>query len=184
MMHSKRSELSGRLGLSLALSLAAMLTGTYELNAAEVPPQLHGKTITASYSGSQQAINDETGKAITAARSTAVTVYISNKGHIFLRRTAINNTNRAGKFESGPESTPFHFEGGALVARVSQLSGAVQVSIKFSPDFQSCTISVINGHTQGGQFKWRSDLNGKTYTSLSSAQFSDERCAIASGNGL
>jgi hypothetical protein len=161
-----------------------MLTGTRELNAAAVPPQLRDKTITAFYSSSRQAIDDETGKAVRAGRSTTLTVYISNKGRIFVRRNAINNGDRGGKFENGPESTPLRFDRGALVATVGQLSGAVQVTIKFSSDFQSCTTSVIPGHTKGDQFKWRSDLNGRTYTALSSAQISDERCAIASGNGL
>jgi hypothetical protein len=169
---------------TLAVSVVAVTLGVVHGHAAPAPPQLRGKTVTASYSTSLLAKADKTGKVFKGGRSTKLTIYISGEGRMFVRRHTINSAKQTGAFESDPGKTPYHFEGGALVARTALVSGAVQTTIMFSPDYRSCTISVIIGQPQVGQRRWHDDINGEMYTAVSSTTISGESCSIAEGNGL
>ena len=169
-----------RLFLTSALAVAAISIGIGTCKADDVPAGLLGKTLSVSYAESLQAKDESTGKTITAARSSNLTIYVSSQGRIFVRRNALNNANQQGKFEEAPGSEPYQYRDGMLVAEFHQLSGGGQSTIKISPDFQSCTISVSYAASR----RWRSDINGKTFTALGPTQISGEKCSIATGNGL
>jgi hypothetical protein len=168
----------------LCLALALLVIGLVPCNADGVPRQLRGKTISASWTESSLIQADGEDKPAAASRTTTQTIYLSSEGRIFVRSEIVTSGQQKAKFEQNPQKTPSHFQNGAIVARVGQVNGAAQKTIRFSPDFQLCTVSVIDGRPQSGSRRYRSEVDGRTYTVLGATTVSNERCSIAAGNGL
>src|ERR1700739_3276354 len=137
--------------LFLALSIATTFLGTIASNAEGAPPQLRDKTITTSFNESSVLKADGDDKVVGASRATTQTIYISSQGRIFIRRFVAVAGGQKKMFENGPGENSNHFEKGALVSRVGQINGAFHKIIRFSPDFRTCTVSVIDGRPQGSE---------------------------------
>jgi hypothetical protein len=170
--------------LALALSVAITLLGTIASVAEGAPPQLLGKTITASWNESAEVRADGDDKVVGGSRTTTLTIYISSQGRIFVRRHVAVSGGQRTMSENAPGESVNHFEKGALVSRTGQINGAFERIIRFSPDFQTCTVSAIAGRPQGSQRRYRSEVDGRTYTVLGPTTVANERCSIAAGNAL
>ena len=153
-------------------------------DAAAVPPQAFGKTVTFNYTASTPA-KLPNGSVINTSRTETRTIYISSTGRIFMRNARRNSANATDRSEEGPEQSSggLRFENGAIVGAVRRISGAYQFTIKFDASFQSCSAEMIFGRAEGeGVKKWKS-VGGKVLEAAGKGSVSTS-CSVASGNAL
>src|SRR5262249_16756566 len=124
--------------------------------AAALPPQALGKTITFTYTASIPT-KLPNGTIKTTSRTETRTIYVSSAGRMFMRNSRHNSANASETVEQGPDKTggSLRYADGTIVGTVGLVSGAYQFTIKFDPGFQTCNATMIFGRTAGeAHRKW------------------------------
>jgi hypothetical protein len=148
------------------------------------PTQLYNKTITVSWLvESVQRLPD--GRIVSPHVENQRTIYVSTAGRLFLRSTttATNGRFYASKTaDKAPGDSQIRFEGRRLIGNRAYSRGAGQMTIDFSPDFRSCTVSLIFGKEGGAPIRWKG-LDG-TIHEVISAKAVSSTCSIKEGNAF
>jgi hypothetical protein len=160
---------------------------------AQAPPQLRGKSVTASWTEERvQRASDETDFS-TRSFPQMLSVYISSEGRIFAKRTAISSKTGGGMRPRGSGSASSVGEDGAgnqggrvsghTLTVTNMLGGGARMArIDFSQDFSSCTANVIVGREGANTIaKGRSLISGKALE-IKSAKVSGTSCSVQNGN--
>lgn len=148
--------------------------------AAGAPPQLLGKTISASYTASVPI--QSRGRSSIASRNVHVRIYVSSAGRIFERTIHEAVTGYLAR-NNAPGEGLWRFVGGSLVKSAAAVSGAVRFQISFDSNFASCTLSGIMGHEAGKAYRWKG-LDGIDREATGPGTISAQSCSVAAGNGL
>ena len=150
-------------------------------SALAVPAQLYNKTVVVSATLSVTAVADD-GSALNRPRTVQRTIYISNKGRLFVR-VQRQTGDRSTSADRGPEDTSkaFRFDGSKLVGVLQFPSGAAQMVISFDSAYSSCSHSIVFGREGGKPVRFKG-LNGKMYTQQGSFNVSGLSCSIRDGN--
>lgn len=143
--------------------------------AVSAPSPLLNKTIHLSYTGYAPV---EGGNNF--PRFWTITLYISSQGRVFKRASSIAGRQHGSKDIVGGN---FHFSGNQLVSATRFGTGAVQITVGFRDNFQSCNVDIKAGTAEGAPFRWRS-MSGKMRTATGPRVFSDQRCTIEAGNAF
>jgi hypothetical protein len=175
------SEITARLISLLAISLLAIsLLSTVEAKAGPAPLQLHGKSITLSWS--ESGVYKRNGSSVSNTYNLVRVIYISQAGRAFIRGTAGGRGGGVTK-EAGPEGTAgrFDFKGNTVIAYQVNRGVARRVVVTLDPAFSSCSAAVAVG--KSGPGTTIEGYDGVTYEVIS-MQPSAVNCSIREGNAL
>jgi hypothetical protein len=166
----------------VAVVATAVATLAAPALAGGVPPQAMNKTITLSYSATGEA-KDSDGRTHGFSTQISVMIYVSRAGRLFFRKRIVNGRYSRGKdIAPGEGRGSASFQGNRLIGVMPFETGARQMTVTFDPDFSSCTLSVIEGHSAGGVIR-RIGPDGMMHE-VTSASTSSPSCSIQSGNGF
>lgn len=168
-----------------SISTALMSGGMAE---AAAPAAALNKTITIRYQVNGESTTPE---GLHRAYNTLATetIYVSNAGRLFVRRSM--QAMRSGRkkvgrqIEAGPEgraNMSFRFQGTSLVGQIGFKSGARQLTASFDPNFSSCNVNILEGRSNGEEIARRGP-NGRLHT-IQSSSISNASCSIQSGNAF
>ncbi len=158
---------------------------------AQAPPQLRGKSVTASWT--EERLQRLSGETDFSSRSIPQTlsVYISSEGRVFAKRTALagGGSSRRPRGSGSRESVgdsggnqEGHVSGHTLIVTNRLTGGARMARIDFSQDFSSCTANVILGREGANTIaKGRSMVSGQALE-IKSAKVSGTNCSVQNGN--
>ena len=171
-------------------TVASMMLLSPTLSLAQAPPQLRGKSVTASWT--EERVQRLSGQADFSSRSIpqTLTVYISTEGRVFAKRTALagGGSSRRPRGSGSRESVDSggnqegHVSGHTLIVTNKLSGGARMARIDFNQDFSSCTANVILGREGANTIaKGRSLVSGQALE-IKSAKVSGTSCSVQSGN--
>ena len=163
-------------------ALAVLISGAAQ--AAALPPQALGKTVTFTYTASIPT-KLPNGSIKTTSRTETRTIYISSAGRMFMRNSRHNSASASETIEQGPDKTSgsLRYADGAIIGTVMLVSGAYQFTIRLDPSFQSCNATMIFGSSAGeGRRKWKS-VDGQMLEAAGKGSVSTS-CSVAAGNSL
>jgi hypothetical protein len=165
---------------SAAISLLGFLLSVPpRCMAAEVPPQLLNKTITAKFT-LQTNGHSEDGGTVSTPHLWIQTIYISSLGRVFMKVFSQNGPTETHYVAPGPG---FRWENGKLIREVYLVSGAQKETISFAADFQSCSLDVIVAKDRGKPRVWIGN-DGKRWSSSDPVTFQNRGCSVSAGNAL
>ena len=171
-------------------ALCAALTMDAAL--AQTPAELRGKSVTASWTEEREQRSGAQTEFKQVATPQTLIVYVSTEGRLFTRRAAYNlraggPQNRSGSRENigdsgGGQGTQLH--GHSLTVTNKMGGGARMARIDFSPDFSSCTASVIVGRSSPGTIAKATNWSTGEPMEIKSARVTNPSCSVQSGNAL
>jgi hypothetical protein len=129
--------------------LAISLLATAEAKAGSAPRQLHGKSITLSWS--ESGVFTRGGSSLSNTYNLVRTIYISRVGRAFIRGTTGGRGARMTK-EAGPERTAgsVDFKGNSVVAYQVNRGIARRITVTLDPTFSGCSAAVAVGKSGPG----------------------------------
>lgn len=168
--------------LFLVSLVSAVSSGAAQ--AASLPSQALGKTVTFSYTASIPT-KLPNGTIKTTSRTETRTIYISSAGRMFMRNSRHNSANASETVEQGPDRTSgtLRYADGAIVGAVGLVSGAYQFTIKFDSGFQTCSATMIFGRSAGETARKWTSVDGKMLEAAGKGSVSTS-CSVAAGNSL
>jgi hypothetical protein len=166
-----------RLGLLLAFSGIALLP--VDGLASSAPPRLLNTSIKAAYTTRTTGHSDD-GRTNTNPRLHELTIYVSSLGRIFVKHFTQNGRSKTSQIE--PDQT-FRFENEKMIGVFQGVSGAGELTIAFSPDFQSCNLSLISGTDNGKPKVWIGP-DGHKWSTTEPIVFTPRTCSVTPGNAL
>lgn len=171
------SEMTPRHLISL---LAISLLSTTEAKAGSAPRQLHGKSITLSWS--ESSVFKRGGTSFSNTYNLVRVVYISQAGRAFVRGTTSGRGGGVTK-EVGPERTAgrVDFKDNTVIVYQINRGVARRVVVTFDPAFSGCSAGVAVG--KSGPGTTIEGYDGATYEAIS-VQPSAINCSIREGNAL
>jgi hypothetical protein len=160
---------------------------------AQAPAQLRGKSVVASWT--EERVQRVSGETDFSSRSVPQTlsVYISNEGRVFAKRTAVSSKGGGGMRPRGSGSRESvgedsaanqggHVSGHTLTVANKLAGGARMARIEFNQDFSSCTANVILGREGADTIaRGRSLISGQELE-IKSAKVSGTSCSVQNGN--
>jgi hypothetical protein len=156
------------------LAIASVTTGS-SVRAANAPSQLYNKSITVSYTN-----GTESGGMMAVRR----VIFVSSKGNIFVRTSrATRGGGDSHDRDPAAGGGAWRFDGHRLVGIVPRPSGAVQLTITFDANFQSCTVSVLHGKASGQPYVTRTP-SGRMISERGRISVSGENCSLQDGNAF
>jgi hypothetical protein len=171
------AEMTARHLISL---LAVSFLSATEATAGSAPQQLHGKSITLSWS--ESGIFKRGGTSFSNTYNLARIIYISQVGRAFIRGTTAGRGGGMTK-ETGPERTAgrVDFKGNTVIVYQVSRDVARRVVVTFDPAFSSCSAGIRVGKSGPGAAI--EGYDGATYEAVS-MQASAINCSIREGNAL
>jgi hypothetical protein len=175
------SQLAFRMTARHLISLLAISwLSAVEAKAGSAPQQLHGKSITLSWS--ESGVYKRDGSSLSVTYNLVRVIYISQAGRAFIRGTT---TGRKGDMtkEAGPERTAgrFDFAGDTVTAYQVNRGVARRAVVTLDPAFSGCSAAVTVG--KSGPGTTIEGYDGVTYEVIS-LQPSAVSCSIREGNAL
>jgi hypothetical protein len=166
-----------RLGLLLAFIGIALLP--IDCIASDAPPRLLNASIKAVYTTRTTGHSDD-GRTNTNPRLHELTIYVSSAGRIFVKHFTKNGMSKTFEIEPGQR---FRFEDDKMIGIFPAISGAGQLTIGFSADFQSCDLSLISGTDNGRPKVWIGP-DGHKWSTTEPIVFTAQSCSVTPGNAL
>jgi hypothetical protein len=154
--------------------------------AADAPPQLRNKTVTASWSVNNTFVAPN-GKVFTPTVSQSRTIYVSSAGRFFVKGS-VSSRNGSESHEVAPgDRTPagtarsMSFEGGKIVGMAVLKTGAAgRMVISFDQGYSTCSVDVMVGRPGTNPLIVRAP-NGVPLE-VRSQIISGQSCSISDGN--
>jgi hypothetical protein len=154
--------------------------------AADAPPQLRNKTVTASWSVNNTFVAPN-GKVFTPTVSQSRTIYVSSAGRFFVKGS-VSSRNGSETHEVAPgDRTPagtarsMGFEGGKIVGMAVLKTGAAgRMVISFDQGYSTCSVDVMVGRPGPNPMTVRAP-NGVPLE-VRSQIISGQSCSISDGN--
>jgi hypothetical protein len=171
------------LNCSIAIPVESSVAGA-------VPAELYNKTVTLTWN-IQMSVRNVSGAVSTIVAPRERTVYISDKGRLFVRERRPDSRGRLTEIEErAPNNSTnytgnpssIRFEGNQLVAITGQVSGANIMRASFDPSFSSCSMTWMAGKNASGHTIWKGS-DGASYDILS-ATAGATSCNIRAGNAF
>ncbi|WP_298883944.1 hypothetical protein [uncultured Bradyrhizobium sp.] len=176
---------------SSAMVAAAMLLALTCTAEAAPPKQLYGKSVTLSWNETRSQRDGQSGPFKPVTIPYIVVIYISTEGHLFTRSTAkggsgagfgsadaTGTTGRNGFVEARSAA----FNGTRIVANSAFGGAGRHTEISFSPDFSSCTASVVTGMPRGAKTAVVRSIATGGNVEFESVSAGLASCSISSGN--
>jgi hypothetical protein len=161
-----------------SLLIAIALTPTTCL-ASSAPVKLLNTSINASFTA-QATSHSEDGLTNADPRLHSLKIFVSSAGRLFVRHFTKNGLSRTDDIGPGPR---FQIEGNKIIGVFPGISGATQMTIDFSDDFHSCSLSLIAGKQNGNPRVWIG-VDGRRWTSSAPMVFANQSCSVQPGNVL
>jgi hypothetical protein len=160
--------------------LAISLLSTVEAKAGSAPQQLHGRSVTLSWS--ESGVYKRDGSSFSNTYNLVRVIYISQTGRAFIRGTTAGRGAGVTK-EAGPERTAgsVDFKGNTVIAYQVNRGVARRVVVTLDPAFSGCSAAVSVG--KSGPGTTIEGYDGVIYEVIS-IQPSAINCSIREGNAL
>ncbi len=179
-----------RLAIRILFPALAVAAGIATAHAQHAPSGLRGKSVTVSWTETRlQRVGGE-GEFSERSFQQNLSVYISETGRAFARRTVTSN--RGKRSRSADKSSVGESDGRGQSARVSGRSivvtnsfrsgGARMAKIDVDASFASCSATVILGRENSDAVVQGRSLINRKKLEIKSAKVSNTTCAIRAGN--
>jgi hypothetical protein len=157
--------------------------------AASAPQQLVGKSIVVKWREDQTQVT-ESGSPRQVVIHQNLSTYVSTKGEIFTRRTAMNQRGQTGAEErvgasgrSARGASSSLFSGRSLVVTGASSGGvARRIQVDFDATYSACTASVVVGTPPGQKARFHGTIERDKIFEIKSISAVGPTCEIAAGN--